>query len=146
MSIKSSFSFNLKLFKPVTKEMSIMEKVKAHTIGDEITLLKSGRGTSLTHKQSRLGDHVSLCKRMQAPDSSESSQSRESIAATPTRPLPVPAIGANLPDGYHAEREFFLEISAALMDLQCDSTDHSKICFILKNKTSNSWLLWFCIC
>lgn len=52
-------------------------------------------------------------------------------------PTACPGIGANLSaflPRWAAISEFFLEISTTLMDMQCNSTDHSKICFIFKIK------------
>lgn len=91
-SIKSLASFKLKLLKSVTKEMSITETVIPHGVGDQITLLKLGWGASLTHMQSGLGGHVSLCTRTQASDRSKKSQSGEHAAATPTGPPPALAL------------------------------------------------------
>lgn len=114
-----------------------MEEVKAHTIRDQITLLKFGRGTSLTHMQVCTWRSCEPLQENAGIWCSESSQSRECLAATPTCPPLVPGIGANLSaflPRWAAMGEFFLEISATLMDMQCNSTDHSKICFIFKIK------------
>lgn len=83
MFIKSLVSFNLKLFISVTKETPLREKVKAHTISDQITLLKFGRGTLLTHRQSGLGDQASLCKGTHAPNALRAANQESVLAPHP---------------------------------------------------------------
>lgn len=87
--MKSLASFNLKLFKSVTREKSIPENVEPHAIGDQITWLRFGGGAWLPPWQRELGGHMSLGARALAPGHPESGQSGARAAATPTCPPQV---------------------------------------------------------
>lgn len=152
-SIKSWASFKLKLFKSVTKEVSITENVIPHVVGDQITLLKLGWGTSLTHMQSGLGGHVSLRTRTQASDRSEKSQSGESAAATPTT--------HHLPSHWSQSVCFFKQAELLWVDSSWKSLQFECTCtvtleampkpvscvyfiFVYMKNYSNFWLRWIC--
>ena len=87
----------------VTKETSLREKVKAHTISDQITLLKFGRGTLLTHRQSGLGDHASLCKRTQAPDAPRAANQESVLAPHPPAHCLLQGLEPTYLLSYHVE-------------------------------------------